>query len=65
MSNNYLKDLENNIMGTIVNKTIQTDLNGLAAYIGAVGVLFTSVGITEAWGDKSSKNNNKNIENNE
>ena len=45
------------IVEVIVNKTIQTDLNGLAAYIGAVGVLFTSVGITKAWGDKSSKNN--------
>ena len=53
------------IVEIIVNKTIQTDLNGLAAYIGAVGVLFTSAGITKAWGDKSSKNNNKNIEDNE
>lgn len=40
------------IVEIIANKTIQTDLNGLAAYIGAVGVIFTSAGITKAWGDR-------------
>lgn len=53
------------IVEVIANKTIQTDLNGLAAYIGAVGVIFTSAGITKAWGDKTSNNNEENTENNE
>lgn len=54
------------LIEVIVNKTIQTDLNGLAAYIGAVGVIFASAGITKAWGDKFSNNNDEeNIENNE
>lgn len=54
------------IVEIIANKTIQTDLNGLAAYIGAVGVIFTSAGITKAWGDRPPKNNNEeSTENNE
>ena len=54
------------IVEICVNKTIQTDLNGLAAYIGAVGVIFTSAGITKVWGDRSPKDNNKeNIKDNE
>ena len=54
------------IIEVCVNKTIQTDLNGLAAYIGAVGVIFTSAGITKAWGDRPPKNNNEeSTENNE
>ena len=54
------------LIEVIVNKTIQTDLNGLAAYIGAVGVIFTSAGITKAWGDRGSFNNkNESTENNE
>lgn len=54
------------IVEVIANKTIQTDLNGLAAYIGAVGVIFTSAGITKAWGDRPLKNNNEeSTENNE
>ena len=54
------------LIEVIVNKTIQTDLNGLAAYIGAVGVIFTSAGITKAWGDRGSFNNkNESIEDNE
>ena len=54
------------IVEVIANKTIQTDLNGLAAYIGAVAGVFTSAGITKAWGDRGNFNNkNENIENNE
>jgi hypothetical protein len=54
------------IVEIIANKTIKTDLNGLAAYIGAVAAVFTSAGITKAWGDKSPKNNNEeSTENNE
>lgn len=34
------------------NHTISTDLNGVAAYIGAVAAVFTSVGITKVWGEK-------------
>lgn len=34
------------------NHTIQTDLNGMAAYIAAVAAVFTSVGITKAWSEK-------------
>lgn len=52
------------IIEICANKTIQTDLNGLAAYIGAVAAVFTSAGITKAWGDRG-KTNNKNIEDNE
>lgn len=41
------------------NHTIQTDLNGLAAYIGAVAGVFASVfasaGITKAWSEKYEK----------
>lgn len=34
------------------NHTIQTDLNGLAAYIGSVAGLFATAGITKAWSEK-------------
>ncbi len=40
------------IIEVCVNKTIQTDLNGLAAYIAAVAGVFTSAGITKAWSEK-------------
>lgn len=40
------------IIEVISNKTIQTDLNGLAAYIGAVAGVFASAGITKAWSEK-------------
>lgn len=36
----------------IANKTIATDLNGLAAYIGAVASLFATAGLTKAWSEK-------------
>lgn len=37
------------------NHTIQTDLNGLAAYIGSVAGVFASAGITKAWSEKYEK----------
>ena len=40
------------IVEVIYNHTIATDLNGLAAYIGAVAAVFTSAGITKAWSEK-------------
>lgn len=46
---------------SIANKTIATDLNGLAAYIGAVASLFATAGLTKAWSEKyecQKKNNN-------
>ena len=42
------------------NKTITTDLNGLAAYIGAVASLFATAGLTKAWSEKyECKKNNE------
>lgn len=35
------------------NGTIQTDLTGLAAFVGSISSLFVSAGITKAWGDKA------------
>lgn len=40
------------IIEVCYNHTIQTDLNGLAAYIGAVAGIFASAGITKAWSEK-------------
>ena len=36
----------------ITTHTINTDLNGMAAYIGAVAGVFASAGITKAWSEK-------------
>lgn len=36
----------------VYNHTIQTDLQGMAAYIGAVAGLFATAGITKAWSEK-------------
>lgn len=45
---------------SIANKTITTDLNGLAAYIGAVASLFATAGLTKAWSEKyEAKKNNE------
>lgn len=41
------------LIEVICNHTIATDLNGLAAYIAAVATVFTSVGITKAWGERN------------
>lgn len=35
--------------------TINTDLNGLAAYIAAVAGIFASAGITKAWSERYEK----------
>ena len=40
------------IIEVCYNHTIQTDHNGLAAYIGAVAGVFASAGITKAWSEK-------------
>lgn len=54
------------IVEVCVNKTIKTDLNGLAAYIAAVAAIFTSAGITKSWSEKfESKEPFESKENNE
>lgn len=45
----------------IFNHTIQTDLNGLAAYIGSVAGLFATAGITKAWSEKYERHGDKGI----
>lgn len=41
------------ITETYYNHTIATNLSDMAAYIGAVAALFTSVGLTKVWGEKN------------
>ena len=53
------------IMEIYYNHTIQTDLNGMAAYIAAVAAVFGSVGITKAWSEKYENKNNINNNKNE
>jgi hypothetical protein len=43
------------IVEVCYNHTIQTDLNGLAAYIASVAGIFASAGITKAWSEKYEK----------
>ena len=43
------------IIEVCYNHTIQTDLNGLAAYIASVAGIFASAGITKAWSEKYEK----------
>lgn len=45
------------IIEVCYNHTIQTDLNGLAAYIASVAGIFASAGITKAWSEKYEKKN--------
>lgn len=40
------------LIEVINNKTIQTDLGGMAQYIAAVAGIFASAGITKAWSEK-------------
>ena len=47
------------IVEVLYNHTIKTDLNGMAAYIGAVAAIFTSAGITKAWSEKYERKDNK------
>ena len=42
------------IVDMIFNHTITIDMGGAAAYIGAIGTLFASAGITKAWSDSST-----------
>mgnify|MGYP003603149842 CR=1 FL=1 len=53
------------IIEVIVNHTILTNLNGMAAYIGSVAGVFASAGITKAWSEKyenkGTKDSNCNI----
>ena len=37
------------------NHTIQTNLQGMAAYIGSVASIFATAGITKAWSEKYEK----------
>lgn len=43
------------LIEVVINHTISTDLNGLAAYIASVAGIFTSAGITKAWSEKYEK----------
>lgn len=43
------------LVEVFTNHTISTDLNGLAAYIGAVASLFATAGLTKAWSEKYEK----------
>lgn len=44
------------LIEVIATHTIHTDLNGLAAYIGAVAGVFATAGITKAWSEKYENN---------
>lgn len=52
------------IVEVIYNHTIATDLNGLAAYIGAVAAVFTSAGITKAWSEKYERKDSNTVKQN-
>lgn len=39
------------------NKTITTDLTGMAAYVGAVASIFGTAGLTKAWSEKFEQKN--------
>ena len=43
------------LVEVIFTHTIATDLNGMAAYIGAVASLFATAGLTKAWSEKFEK----------
>lgn len=42
------------IVDMIFSHTITIDMNGAAIFIGAIGSLFASAGITKAWSDSSA-----------
>lgn len=46
------------VIEVVYNHTITTDLNGMAAYIGAVAGVFATAGITKAWSEKYKPRNN-------
>ena len=41
------------------NHTIQTSLEGMAAYISSVATIFASAGVTKVWSEKYEKHNDK------
>lgn len=41
------------------NHTIQTNLEGMAAYISSVATIFASAGVTKVWSEKYEKHDNK------
>lgn len=43
----------------LFSHTIATDLTGFAAYIGAVGSLFATAGLTKAWSERYEQNNKR------
>lgn len=45
------------LVEVLTTHTIATDLNGMAAYIGAVASVFATAGITKAWSEKYENNN--------
>lgn len=47
------------IIEVCYNHTIQTNLEGMAAYISSVAAIFASAGITKAWSEKYEKHDNK------
>ena len=47
------------IVEVCYNHTIQTDLNGIAAYIGAVAGVFASAGVTKAWSEHYERGGSK------
>lgn len=49
------------IIEVCYNYTIQTDLNGLAAYIASVAGIFASAGITKAWSEKYEKKDKSDV----
>lgn len=53
------------LIEVINNKTITTDLSGLAAYIGSVASLFATAGLTKAWSEKFEQKNGNNLINTE
>lgn len=49
----------------INNHTITTDLNGLAAYIGATSTVLVTAGITKVLGEKNERNGHNKDQNSE
>lgn len=43
----------------VMMHTIATDLTGFAAYIGAVGSLFATAGLTKAWSERYEHHNHR------
>lgn len=53
------------VIEVLYQHTIQTDLVGLAAYIGSVSSLFAAAGITKVWSAKYENKSGKNCKNDE